>query len=141
MVGVIMSEHNTEVRPGWVSKFQTAFRGIKLGVAGPSKMAHSRPNSFLVHLPVAVVVLILGVVLKVGSVGIAALLLAVGVVLVAELFNSSLEFLARAVTSESDENVGAALDVASGAVLMASLIAVVVGVVVFGTRVWVILSS
>jgi diacylglycerol kinase len=136
-----MDEHEARAKRGWLAKFQTAFRGIKLGMAGPPSTADSGPNSFYVHLPVAVLVLIAGLVLQVGWFGMSALLLASGLVLVAELFNSSVEFLARAVTGEPDDNVGAALDVASGAVLVAALIAVVVGVAILGSRIWMLLFA
>ena len=60
------------------------------------------------------------------------LLLSIGMVFVAELLNTSIEFIASAVTSNYDPRIEAALDVASGAVLVASLVAVIVGGLVLG---------
>lgn len=57
------------------------------------------------------------------------LMLCVALVVVSELFNSSLESLARAVTKAEDPNVRDSLDIASGADLVASMFAVVVGVI------------
>lgn len=45
----------------------------------------------------------------------------------AELMNSSIEFLAQAITPEQNEDIRDALDVASGAVLIASIFAAVIG--------------
>ena len=56
------------------------------------------------------------------------------VVFAAEVFNSALESLARAVTDKTDPHIRDALDIAAGAVLTASLGSVAVGLVLFGHR-------
>lgn len=58
----------------------------------------------------------------------ALLMLASGLVLVAELLNSALETLADCLHPEQHPAVGAAKDIAAAAVLAASLVAVAVGV-------------
>ena len=60
----------------------------------------------------------------------------IAMVIGAELFNSALERLARAVTRSEDEDVAVALDIASGAVLVVSLGAAAVGGLVFLHRIW-----
>lgn len=57
----------------------------------------------------------------------ALLALAAGLVLVAELLNSALETLADHLHPEQHAQIGAAKDIAAGAVLVASGIAVLVG--------------
>ena len=57
----------------------------------------------------------------------AVLGLAVGIVLMAELFNSALETLIDHVHPEHHPEVGAAKDIAAAAVLLASIAAVVAG--------------
>jgi diacylglycerol kinase (ATP) len=52
-------------------------------------------------------------------------------VLTAEMFNSALEALARAITEHSDPLIGQALDIGSAAVLIASAGAAAVGLIVF----------
>jgi len=138
------SDPSSEKRRTWLDKFRSAWRGVWLGVRGPRafestvaggaqrSLASNSPNSFWVHAPVAVAVVVAGLFLNVGSTSIALLVLSIGLVVVAELLNTSIEFLASAITSEYDARVEAALDVASGAVLAACLIAVVVGGVVLG---------
>ena len=82
------------------------------------------------HIPVAVSVLSLAVVLHLDWDRIALLVICIGLVFVAELCNSAIERLSRAVTIEYDSVVGDALDIASGAVLVASICAAVVGALV-----------
>ena len=53
--------------------------------------------------------------------------LCVGGVLSAELFNSAIERLARSVDDQYNDQIGAALDIAAGAVLMTAVTAVAVG--------------
>lgn len=108
----------------WKSKFANAFRGISIGVRGQ--------NSFLVHFPVAIAVVVLAVFLKLESTRFCLLLLCIGVVLAAELFNSSLEAMARAITDQRNDDIRDSLDVASGAVLVASIFAAMVGAILLG---------
>jgi diacylglycerol kinase (ATP) len=127
------AESNDFSHRSWGRKFQVAIAGLVRGVKG--RREGQGFNSFVVHIPTAVVVVVLGITLGVEGTSMALLVLCIGVVFVTELINTSLELMAKAVTSEANEHVGAALDVASGAVLMASLTAVVAGAIVFGWRV------
>ena len=60
------------------------------------------------------------------------LLLCVVGIVTAEMFNSAIEHLARAITREENPEIRDALDVASAAVLIASAGAAVVGLAIFG---------
>ncbi len=107
----------------WRQKFSHALRGLKRGVRGQS--------SFFVHFFVAAMVGAAGLALEATLVDWCLLVLCVAGVLVAEMFNSSLEWLAKAVTNQYDERLRDALDISSGAVLLAAAGAVVVGLIVF----------
>jgi len=110
-------------RSGWSAKFRNAASGIFFALR--------TEKSFYVHLPVGGIVLALGVILKLETARLALLVVCVGLVIGAELFNTSLEYLARAITKTTDENIGRALDVASGAVLFVTLVAVAIGGIIF----------
>ena len=60
--------------------------------------------------------------------------LAIGAVLAAEVFNSAIEMLARALDRGPDERIRDALDMASGAVFVTVAAAVIVGLFVFLPR-------
>jgi len=68
------------------------------------------------------------------------LILCITAVLAAELFNTALEHLARQVDRDRNPNIGAALDMASGAVLLAAVGSAIVGVLVFGYRLGLLLQ-
>ena len=118
-------------KQGWPRKFRVAFSGIL--------QAFREQSSFYVHLPAATIVVGLGFFLNLDVVSWCLLLLCIGAVLAAELFNTSLEELSRAITDAPNEHVRTALDVASGAVLLTSLAATMVGLMVLLpaiTRLW-----
>jgi diacylglycerol kinase len=62
------------------------------------------------------------------------LVLCVGGVLTAELFNSAFETMFRGLDDATRERTWKSLDIAAGAVLLASIIAAIVGVLVFAQR-------
>jgi diacylglycerol kinase len=68
--------------------------------------------------------------------GVAAVVLACALVLVAELVNTAVEATVDLVAPAPDPRAAIAKDVAAGAVLMAALGAVGVGIAVFGPPTW-----
>jgi diacylglycerol kinase len=110
-------------RRPWSQKFAVAFRGIKLGVRGHS--------SFFVHFFFTALVLAAAVVLHCDLLRWCVLLGCIGLVLTAELFNSAFETLFRGLDEETKTRVWPALDIAAGAVLLASITASVIGSLVF----------
>ena len=110
----------------WPEKFHDAFRGLKEGVRGQS--------SFFVHFFAAAAVIMTAAVLRMGLIEWCLLLLCITVVLAAEMFNSALESLAKAVTDKPDPHVGRALNIGSAAVLIAAIGAATIGVIIFGNR-------
>ena len=110
----------------WVRKFSIAARGVLYGIRGQT--------SFVIHLPIAAAVLVLAALLQCHLWQWCALLLCIGLVLAAELANSAIEELAAGLSPEHNEHVGRALDIASGAVLVASLLSATVGLIIFVTQ-------
>ena len=110
----------------WKRKFADAFRGLREGVRGGS--------SFSAHFAAAAAVFALAAALRLDAASWCILLLCVAGVLAAEMFNSALESLARAITTEEHPHLRDALDIASGAVLTAAFGSIAVGFVLFGRR-------
>jgi diacylglycerol kinase len=107
----------------WSEKFRDAFRGVWL--------AARNERSFAVHLPMAAAVLIAGTALRVSLVEACLLGLCVTTVLAAETFNTALERLAKEIDCQLNPAIAAALDMASGAVLLSALGSAAVGSAVF----------
>ncbi len=118
-----MAEDPTDFKPKtWLGKFGCAFRGLWVGVRGQS--------SFAIHIPIMIGVLVMGCGVGVSWVEWCLLLLAIALVLAAELCNSALEALSKAVTEEYSEPVRDALDIASAVVFVAAFGAACVGLII-----------
>jgi diacylglycerol kinase (ATP) len=87
------------------------------------------------HFAAAIVVLVLALALGVDRIELVVLLLSIAFVLVAEMINSAIEAAIDVATSSFDPLAKLAKDIAAGAVLIASVNAVVVGYLVFSGRV------
>lgn len=113
-------------RRRWRAKFADAFRGLLRAVRSQS--------SFAVHLLMAVAVVATGLVLRVSLLEWCLLAGAIGIVLTAEVFNTSIESLAKAVDHRRHPRLRDALDMASAAVFLAAATAAVIGLLLFGRR-------
>lgn len=113
----------------WRQKFGQALHGISL--------AWRTERSFRVHLVAAITVVALAALSRVSLVEWAILAVCMGLVFTSEAINTSLETLIRHISPERAPQVGHALDIAAGAVLVATLTAVVVGSMILGPRCWV----
>lgn len=90
----------------------------------------TQPNAWI-HATVTIVVILLGFFFSINRLEWALIITAIGMVWVAECFNTALEFLANEVTSEKRAGIGKAKDVAACGVLCAAISALVIGVCVF----------
>jgi diacylglycerol kinase len=110
-------------RRPWRDKFKYALRGLKLGVRGHS--------SFAVHFFFTALVLAAAVLLKCELVEWCLLIGCIGLVLTAELFNSAVETLFRGLDDATKARVWPCLDIAAGAVLLASATSAIIGTILF----------
>lgn len=109
-------------RRTWPRKFADALRGIKIAVRGEA--------SYFVHVLATALVIIAGVIARLSATRWALLVVCIAMVLAAESLNTAIERLGRAITRKRDPGVRDALDIASGAVLLASIGAAVAGAII-----------
>ncbi len=128
-----MTMIRSPVPRSWYEKFRDAFRGVRTGMRGQS--------SFQVHLGVTVVVIIAAALLRCTLWEWCILALCIGGVLTAEMINSAMEYLAKAIDENRNPHLGDALDTGSAAVLFASLAAAIVGAIVLLSRAITIIRS
>jgi diacylglycerol kinase len=110
----------------WRDRLRPACRGIKLGVRG-----HSR---FFIHFFCSALVLAAAIVLRCDLVQWCLLLGCIGLVHITELLNNAIEALFRGLDEESMSKAAPCLDIAAGAVLMASITASLIGGLIFLSR-------
>ena len=106
-----------------LKSFTFAWKGI-LTCAG-----HEQNITF--HLLAAVVVIVAGFFFHISHVEWMVVMLCIGAVIAAELFNSAIERLVDLVSPEWDKIAGEVKDIAAGAVLVTAIAAAIVGLVVF----------
>lgn len=106
-----------------IRSFDFAFRGIADFVKGEH-------NAWL-HLAATIAVVISGFFTGISSSEWVAIVFAIGLVWVSEMFNTCLEKLIDFLSPGQDKRIKFIKDVAAGAVLVAALVALGIGLIVF----------
>lgn len=106
-----------------INSFRYAFSGIR--------EAFQSEKNMKVHFLLMILVIILGLVLKLSLVEWAILIITIGLVLISEFINTSLEQIVDIVSPEKQEKAKIAKDVAAAGVLVSAIIAVLVGIFLF----------
>ena len=112
-------------------QFTERLRSFRFALAGIWTVLRSQRNAW-VHAAATVVVVAAGLLLGLSASEWAVLVLAMMAVWTAEALNTALEFLADATSPQFHPLVKQAKDVAAGAVLIAAIGAVVIGLLVLG---------
>jgi diacylglycerol kinase (ATP) len=113
--------------PSLLESFNYAFQGI-------IHVLRTQRN-LRIHFGIAVLVLIAALYSDVSRMELIALLLAIAFVLIAEMLNTAVEAAIDVATTSFDPMAKLAKDIAAGAVLIASTVAVAVGYLVFSGQV------
>jgi diacylglycerol kinase len=108
----------------FIKSFKYAFQGIRWSVT-------EQPN-LKILLFIAVVVVSAGFYFRITDVEWCVVLLCIGLVIGLEMMNSAIESLVDLITKEQLPLAGRIKDMAAGAVLLVAMIAVVIGVIIFG---------
>jgi diacylglycerol kinase len=88
-------------------------------------------HNFRIHLVILFAVIPAGIILRISITEWLAIVFVSALVLVSEGFNTSLEHLSDAISTESNEKLRRAKDVAAAAVLISALAAVITGLMIF----------
>jgi diacylglycerol kinase (ATP) len=107
----------------FIRGFGYAFNG--LGYAAKTQL------NFRVHLVASLLAIFMGYALHISVNEWLWIILCIAIVLMAELFNTALEFLVDLVSPNYNELAGHVKDIAAGAVVVAALFALITGIVIF----------
>ncbi len=88
-------------------------------------------RNFRIHICMAVYVAAFSVIGKVGVPTFLKLLICIGAVMSAELFNSAIEILCDEITHDYNENIKKIKDISAAAVLVIALFSAILGLTVF----------
>src|SRR5574344_977821 len=93
--------------------------------------AYRDEQNLRVHSIMAILVLLLGVILKISKIEYIVCLILIGLVLMAEFFNTAIENLVDLVTLENNPYAKIAKDTAAAGVLVFALISGTIGLIIF----------
>ncbi len=106
-----------------VKSFKYAFSGIK--------EAFQSEKNMKVHFLLMILAIVLGIALKLSSVEWAILTITIGLVMMLEFINTSLEQIVDIVSPEKQEKAKIAKDVAAAGVLISAIVAILIGAFLF----------
>lgn len=106
--------------------FKYAFKGLYITA--------KEETNFRIHLIAAVTTAVFGFIYQISAYEWLILVLVIGFVLVAELFNTAVERIADFVSPGFNENIGRIKDICAGFVLVSALTAVTIGLIIFLPR-------
>jgi undecaprenol kinase/diacylglycerol kinase (ATP) len=110
--------------------FIRLLKSFKYALRGFSGVAITQPN-FIIHLLAIGVVFVVGYIKKISLMEWGLVVLAIGLVLIAEIFNTAVEWLGDQVSPDYKEKVKWAKDAAAGGVLVAAGTAILIAIIVF----------
>ena len=106
-----------------INSFKYAFEGILQAYVGEQNLK--------IHTVIAILVIIFGFILKISYPEWLVCLVLIGLVLMAEFFNTSIEYLVDLVSPEIHPLAKATKDTASAGVLMMAIISAIIGLIIF----------
>lgn len=106
-----------------INSFRNALKGVT--VAG------NKERNFRIELFLLILIIVLGFIFSIGSSQWIMILLCGSMVLSLELMNTALKKLADAVTKEFHPLIKLSKDIASGAVLLASVTSIIIDLIIF----------
>jgi len=110
-----------------LDRFKFSFRNALIGI----KTAYKSQRNLRVHIIIGFLVIVFGVFLKVSMFEWLILLLTILVVLITEIYNTSLEFTVDLFSTEYSKQAKEAKDISAAGVLITAIFAIIIGIIIF----------
>jgi diacylglycerol kinase len=114
---------------------KSRLRSILIAFEGVKHVLISQQNA-RIHAGFTLGVILLGILLDISRWEWMVLLLVIGLVWSAEFFNTAIELVTDHISPEEDPAVKIIKDVSAGGVLITAIISILVGIMMFGPRLW-----
>jgi diacylglycerol kinase len=118
--------------PHFIKSLSFALNGLKLVL---------KEKHFKIHLVLAVLVLLLGFYFHVNKTEWLVVLFCISIVLSLETINTAIEYFVDLVEPNQNIKAGAIKDLSAAAVLIASIISVIIGIMIFGKYILALLTT
>lgn len=113
-----------------LKKFGYALNGIRLAI--------TRHKSFVTHIITSFMVCFLSIYFKINSIELMFVMSAIFIVLITELINTAIEESINCYTKEFKKGFMISKDSAAGAVLLAAFYSIIIGIIVFSPKFYVL---
>jgi diacylglycerol kinase (ATP) len=113
-----------------INFFSSRFRSFGYAIKGLKEFFSTQLNAWI-EIAASLVVIIAGIYFDISANEWLAVIYCIGLVFTAEIINTSIEYLCNLVSPDFNPLVGKVKDLASAAVLVASIISLIVAVVIF----------
>ncbi len=112
---------------GFYNTFKNARKGFRLVLKSELNLR--------IHVSIAILVLFAALTLKFSALEMCILLFVIGLVIVSEMLNTAIEFTLDSIYhNRYSRMVGMAKDISAGAVMFATIISILVGIILFGEK-------
>lgn len=112
---------------GFGSTFKNARKGFRLVLKSEMNLR--------IHVSIATLVIFAALAMKFSALEFCILLFVIGLVIVSEMLNTAIEFTLDSIYhNKFSRMVGMAKDISAGAVMFATIISVLVGIILFGSK-------
>ena len=105
-------------------------KSFRYAIHGVSNVLRNEKNAWI-HMVAAFLVIVSGLILQIRRTEWVGIFICIGMVIITEILNTALERMVDLVSPEKDEKAGMIKDMSAGAVLVAAIISVIVGVLIF----------
>lgn len=106
-----------------LKSFGFAFKGIKYTLL--------TQHNFRIHTVLAIIAILLGFFLKISWLEWISIIIVIGIVLAAEIINSSIEELTNLISPDKNKKAGIIKDLSAGGVLILAISAFITGTIIF----------
>ncbi len=115
------------------NNFNSSFKNARKGM----RLVLKSERNIRAHMVIALCVLFLAILFGFRPIEICVLLLTIGMVIIAEMLNTAIEFALDATfKNKYSVMVGMAKDISAGAVMVASVLSVAIGFILFGQAIF-----
>ncbi len=112
---------------------QSRLKSFRIALEGIKYVLITQQNA-RVHAVITLAVFLFAFILRINRVELVSLLLAIGLVWTAEIFNTAMEVMVDVVSPEHSQGAKIIKDISAGAVLICAIISILVGILTFGPK-------
>ncbi len=98
-------------------------------------IAVTTQHNFIIHIILTIIAIALGFALNISIIEWLLIIIVIGLVLSAEIFNTAIEELVNLVSPNKNKKAGIIKDLAAGAVLVLAITALLVGLIIFTPKI------